>query len=265
MKAPGTSQSISARFGAAANTYDFESAVQREVAEKLSAMLSPSGAVGSVLEIGCGTGFFTELLINRFPLASIDAVDISGPMIDSARKRVAQCARVRFHTSDINRFCPGGKYALIASSSALHWMTPLGETIKRISSMLEPRGSLASALMVEGTLAELHGARTRLFPHKAAPVRLPSVEEILEAIAAAGLTTGEFRVEERRQTCASARELLRSLNRQGVTGRQQGCRGLLNRAELLELSEYYDRRFSAPDGGVIATYRVLYVTARNEK
>ncbi len=242
-----------------------KSAVQREVAEKLAAMLAPSGAIGSVLEIGCGTGFFTELLTNRFPLASIDAVDISGKMIDSARKRVGECGRVRFHTSDINLFCPGGKYALIASSSALHWMTPLGETIRRISSMLEARGSLTSALMVEGTLGELHDARARLFPHRAAPVRLPSVEEMLGAIAAAGLTPGEFRLEERRETCASARDLLRSLNRQGVTGRQQNCRGLLNRAELLELSEYYDRRFSAPEGGVFATYCVLYVTARNEK
>ena len=57
--------------------------------------------------------------------------------------------------------------------------------------MLEPRGSLVSALMVEGTLEELSAARARLFPHKKHPVRLPGVEEILDAISAAVLRSSE--------------------------------------------------------------------------
>ncbi len=264
MKNPRASSSVSARFAAAARTYDLESGVQRAVAEKLAAFLPPPEAVESVLEIGCGTGVFTELLRDLFPLASIDAVDISGPMIDSARKRIGQCARLRWHTADIRRFCPGAKFTLIASSSALHWITPADEIIKRIATMLEPHGSLASALMVEGTLGELHAARARLFPHKAAPVRLPSVEEILEAIAGAGLRVLEYRCEPLRETFGSTLELLRSLNRQGVTGRPEGGGSLLNRTELLKLTDYYDRHFSAPEGGVIATYCVLYVTARKE-
>ena len=101
-----TSSSVSARFAAAAKTYDLVSGVQRAVAEKLSAFLPPPEATCTVLEIGCGTGLFTELLTKRFPLASIDAVDISGPMIDAARKRIGQCERVRCHAADARRFCP---------------------------------------------------------------------------------------------------------------------------------------------------------------
>ncbi|MDR3557658.1 MAG: methyltransferase domain-containing protein [Syntrophobacteraceae bacterium] len=258
------SSSVSARFAAAAQTYDLESRVQQSVAGKLSALLPPPEAIGSVLEIGCGTGHFTELLANRFPLAAIDALDISGPMIDSAKKRIGQCARLRWHTADARLFCPDTKFALVASSSALHWITPAEEIMKRIAAMLEADGRLVCALMVEGTLGELHGARARLFPHKTAPVRLPCMEEILGAIRAAGLAIEEYRCEAMRETCGSTLALLRSLNRQGVTGRPEGGCGLLNRTELLELTKHYDRQFSAPEGGVSATWCVLYVTARKE-
>ncbi|MDR3566818.1 MAG: methyltransferase domain-containing protein [Syntrophobacteraceae bacterium] len=265
MKTRVASSSVLARFAAAAHTYDLESRVQRAVAQKLAAMLPASAATGSVLEIGCGTGLLTELLLNRFPSAVIDALDISGPMIDAAKKRMGECERLLWHTADARRFCPQKQFELIASSSALHWMTPAGEIMERISSMLEPGGELASAVMVEGTLGELRDACGRLFPRKGEAVHLPSEEEILCAIAGAGLTIGQIRLEQMRETCGSTRELLRSLNRQGVTGRPEGGSNLLNRTELLELIEYYDRKFCTPEGGVIATYCVLYVTARKER
>ncbi len=265
MKSIQGASSVSARFAAASKTYDTVSGAQKAVAEKLSAFLPPPVEVDSVLEIGCGTGHLTELLVHRFPLASIDAVDISGPMTDSARERIGNSGRVCFHVADARRFRPGGTFSLVASSSALHWITPAEEIMDRIAATLKTGGNLVSALMVEGTLGELGAARASLFPHKSAPVRLPAVEEILSAIAGAGLTLERYRFERLRQTCGSARELLHSLNRQGVTGRPESGSRLLNRTELLALTDYYDRHFAAPEGGVAATYCVLYLTARKKR
>lgn len=265
MKHITASPSISARFAAAAQTYNMESKVQRTVAEKLAASMLPSEEIDSVLEIGCGTGFLTELLKRRFPRALIYAVDIARPMIDSARERIGECGRIRWHVADARQFRADREFPLIVSSSALHWMPPASETIKRLAGMLEPGGNLVFALMVKGTLEELHAARTRLFPGKTAPVCLPDEEEVLEAIAAAGLTARNCRREVLPQSYDSAHGLLRSLNRQGVTGTANGGCRLLNRTELRKLIQYYDQRFSAPEGGVIATYRVLYATARKEK
>jgi malonyl-CoA O-methyltransferase len=257
--------SISARFAAAAQTYHEESSLQRAVAQKLAATMLPRGEIESVLEIGCGTGFLTELLRRHFPLALIDAVDIARPMIDLARERIGECGRIRWHVADARQFCLDRDFHLIISSSALHWMTPVSETVKRLAGMLEPGGDLVSALMVKGTLEELHAARTRLFPNKTVPVCLPGAEEILEAIAAAGLRTRSSREEVLRERYGSAREFFLSLNRQGVTGAaNSGCK-LLNRAELRKLIGYYDQRFSASAGGVFATYRILYATARKGK
>ncbi|MFZ0927758.1 MAG: methyltransferase domain-containing protein [Syntrophobacteraceae bacterium] len=256
------SSSISARFAAAAQSYHDESNMQRTVAEKLAASMPSREDFDSILEIGCGTGFLTELLGRRFPGALIDAVDIARPMIDLAKERIGECGRIRWHVADARQFRPDRDFPLIISSSALHWMTPVSETVKRLGSMLEPGGNLVSALMVQGTLGELHAARTCLFPGKTAPVCLPGAEEVLEALAAAGLKIERSSQEVLRERYDSARAFLRSLNRQGVTGTaNSGCK-LLNRTELRKLTVYYDRKYATPSGGVFATYRVLYVSAR---
>jgi malonyl-CoA O-methyltransferase len=262
MNQAAVSHSIPARFAAAAQTYHEESVLQRAVAEELADSMLPRDGIDSILEIGCGTGFLTELLRGRFPYAHIDAVDIARPMIDLARARIGECGRVRWHAADARHFRLDRDFPLIVSSSALHWMAPLSGTVKRLAGMLRPGGCFASALMTEGTLGELHAAREDLFPDKTAPVCLPSAEEFLGAIAEAGLRILGSRQQVVREHYDSAHAFFLSLNRQGVTGAANSGRKLLNRTELRKLIGYYDRKFAAPSGGVLATYRILYITAK---
>ena len=264
MNQTAASRSICARFAAAARTYHDESNLQRTVASKLAASIMPLEQIDCVLEIGCGTGLLTELLRRDFPDAAIHAVDIARPMIDLAKDRIGEY-RMNWHVADARQLCLDRDFPLIISSSALHWMTPVSDTIKRLAGMLEPGGNLVSALMVKGTLGELHAARTCLFPTKTAPVCLPGAEQVLEALAAAELEVEHSRQEVLRERYDSAHGFLRSLNRQGVTGTaDSGCK-LLNRTELRKLIEYYEQRFAAPGGGVFATYRVLYLRARKQR
>ena len=261
----GLSPSVTARFCAAAQTYHDESGMQHKVAERLATSMLPSEHIDSILEVGCGTGLLTELLRKRFPEAVIHAIDIAGPMIEQARERIGECGQMHWHVADARQFRSGLRFALTVSSSALHWMTPIPETVKRLSGMLLPGGYLVSALMVGGTCEELHTARKHLFANKTSPVCLPRAEEILEAITAAGLGIESTRQEVLRERYDSARGFLGSLNRQGVTGvANSGCSSLLNRTELRKLIEYYDRRFADPAGGVYASYRILYVKARKQ-
>lgn len=225
-------------------------------------MMPAADEIDRILEIGCGTGFLTELLLTRFPAALIHALDIAGPMIDLARERIGANGRMCWHVADARQFRTESNFPLIASSSALHWMTPISETVKRLAGMLTPGGELVSALMVKGTCEELHSARAELFPDKTGPVCLPKAEEVLEAIASAGLWIESDSQEVIREHYDSACKFLGSLNRQGVTGvANTGC-SLLNRSELRKLIEYYDQRFADPVGGVFASYRILYVKAR---
>lgn len=45
---------------------------------------------GRVAEIGCGSGYGTQLILNQFGAAQVDAVDLDPAMIERARRRLAR-------------------------------------------------------------------------------------------------------------------------------------------------------------------------------
>jgi SAM-dependent methyltransferase len=185
-------------------------------------------------------------------------------MIEEAKKRLRAEGCIRWHATDVRNFLSDTTYSLIVSSSALHWMLPLSETLRRLAGLLAPGGSFHVALMVDGIFPELAAVRRQVAPLKPSRIRLPSVSEVVAAFAAAGLRVAETFEELPQARYASAAAFLKSLNAQGVTGSSAGAGALLNRTELARLVAEYDRRFASPAGGVVATYRVLYVRAGKE-
>jgi SAM-dependent methyltransferase len=98
--------------------------------------------VGSrVLELGCGTGKLTELLVERGLV--VDAVDPGPNMVEAARKRIGPTDRVTFH---ISRFedadLPREAFAAVFSATAFHWLDP-AVSWQKAASHLEPGGLLA--------------------------------------------------------------------------------------------------------------------------
>jgi SAM-dependent methyltransferase len=76
-----------------------------------------------ILEIGCGTGKLTELLVARGLV--VDAVDPGENMVAVARRRVGDTDRVRFHVArfeDVD--LPTGAYDAAFSATAFHWIDP---------------------------------------------------------------------------------------------------------------------------------------------
>ncbi len=89
----------------------------RQVYAHLAANIRPGMRV---LELGCGTGTLTAILVERG--AQVDAVDASPTMLDEAKRRLARPiaeGRVRLHHLDATqvaeRFPPGSFDAVVAS------------------------------------------------------------------------------------------------------------------------------------------------------
>jgi SAM-dependent methyltransferase len=93
-----------------------------------------------VLEIGCGTGKLTELLVARG--LDIDAVDPGAQLIELARRRVG-ASSVRFH---IGRFedidLPTASFEAVFSGTAFHWIDP-SISWGKVATLLAPGGELA--------------------------------------------------------------------------------------------------------------------------
>jgi trans-aconitate 2-methyltransferase len=100
----------------------------------------PLAGAQRVVDLGCGPGNSTELLLRRFPDAEVVGVDNSNPMLESARQRLPG---VRFEFADISAWQPAQAPDLIYANAALQWVPDHAALFPRLFSLLAPGGVLA--------------------------------------------------------------------------------------------------------------------------
>jgi trans-aconitate 2-methyltransferase len=103
----------------------------------------PLAAAGRVIDLGCGPGNSTELLVQRFPQAQVIGIDNSEAMLGSARERLPAA---RFAFGDIATWAPdssAGAPDLIYANAALQWVPDHETLIPRLFAALAPGGVLA--------------------------------------------------------------------------------------------------------------------------
>jgi SAM-dependent methyltransferase len=94
-----------------------------------------------VVEIGCGTGKLTELLVERG--LRVDAVDPGARMIEVARRRVDGSELVHLHVGRLEEVeLPPGAFDAGFSATAFHWVDPRVGW-RKAAELLRPGGLLA--------------------------------------------------------------------------------------------------------------------------
>jgi SAM-dependent methyltransferase len=95
-------------------------------------------AADRLLELGCGTGLFTEL-VQRATGASIIATDLSPELLAEARERLPQ---VEFRIEDAHRLSfPDACFDAVYGSSILHHLE-IGRALDEIRRVLRPGGRM---------------------------------------------------------------------------------------------------------------------------
>jgi len=100
----------------------------------------PLAQAACAVDLGCGPGNSTELLVERFAGAQVVGTDNSQTMLESARKRLPG---VRFELSDISTWAPDKAPELIYANAALQWVPDHEALIPRLFAALAPSGVLA--------------------------------------------------------------------------------------------------------------------------
>lgn len=108
-------------------------------ARDLLAAISTADAQ-TVVDIGCGPGNSTELLVQRFPAAKVRGLDSSADMIDAARQRLPQ---VQFDVAEINEWADAGPFDVIFANAVLQWVPDHATLLPALASKLSAGGSLA--------------------------------------------------------------------------------------------------------------------------
>lgn len=255
-------RSVASRFSAAAPTYDETAKVQLGVALRLMRFLDNAGKPARILEIGCGTGLLTRLVADRFPDADIVAIDIARDLVETARRRFADNGKVTFTVADALKFRPATVFPLVVSASTFHWIVPLEDVFRNVAAVLSGDGRVVFSMMLRGTLIELHESRRRVAREKPVLSVLPNTEQALKALDAAGLAVRDKHETALQVDYPSATDFLYSLHNVGATGGAVSSAGRpLSRIEVADLLADYAQCYATKDGGVYATYRILYAVA----
>lgn len=255
------SKSVAAHFSKSGAVYARDAVIQKEVAAKLIEFLKLKTVPQQILDLGCGSGFLSRKLAERFPGAALDGIDIAPGMLELAEAEVPQA---KFLLGDARSFDYSVCYDLIMSSSAIQWMRPLEQLFLRLGRFLKSEGSLCFAVFCAGTFSELHELRKKIAPHKPPHSALPALEEVRRCLSEAGfriVDSGECVLTQHYQ---SAEEFFRAIKQQGFTGGNLSVGHVpLTRRELKRLIEAYNDTFGSLSG-VPATYQVQFFKAAKE-
>lgn len=153
---------IAAAFAQAASHYDSAAGLQRLVARRLADLVLDDPPLSpAVLEVGCGTGYLSSLLIDHIRNSRWTLTDIAPSMLDQARGLIG--SRARYHVMDGEHpDLPEESFDLIVSSLAMQWFQDLEGGIEALTRLLAPGGMLVFATLGNETFREWRAVHRKL-------------------------------------------------------------------------------------------------------
>ena len=251
---------VAASFSRAAQSYDSVAALQRKVGQQLLAQLPTSIRPARWLDLGCGTGYFSRALGERFPASQGVALDIAEGMLQHARPLGGA---QQFVAGDAERLpLQDQSCDLVFSSLALQWCADFPAVLSEAARVLRPDGVLAFSSLCVGTLQELRDSWQAVdgFVHVN---RFRQFEDYQRLCADSELALLSLQTMPETLYYLDVRSLTHELKALGAHNLNPGRPGgLTGRARMLALLNAYEQ-FRQPQG-LPATYQVLYGVLRKE-
>jgi tRNA (cmo5U34)-methyltransferase len=122
----------------------------------------PRTAALRVIDLGIGTGYFTERFLNHFPNSRVLGIDGAQAMVDLAKERLrALASRIEFVIGDfrnLQQLVPGVRtFDLVFSAYALHHLSRVDKekVLRQVVELLTPGGWFVNADLIVADSPEL--------------------------------------------------------------------------------------------------------------
>lgn len=239
---------MSERFKRSVQTYHQEAAVQRQIAAHLCRLVGPYVAQPvSLLEIGCGTGFLTQEILEHLPVSSALFNDIN-PEVEPFIRQFLSKER-RFAASDAETVPFSNRFDLIMSSSVIQWFNNVESFICKIPSVLTENGIIALSTFGTQNMQEIKKMTGVSLPY-------PDIRKYLNP---------HFQILHYEEHLLSIPfktpiEVLKHLKNTGVNGIQKTHWGI---KQLHDFQKKYEQ-FYKTESGVCLTYHPVYIIAQKK-
>jgi len=254
-------EQIAQRFGKAAPYYEQHADLQRQVAERLIASLEPWREIipeGPLVELGCGTGFVTEGLVDLYPDREIQVTDISEEMIAFCRQKLDDHTNLDFFVQDAEQ--PPYEephYGLTISGFTAQWFENPAQTLGQWLEITKPGGLLLTSFPGNESFPQWREKCQELgLPFTGND--LPDVEEMVVKMSL-GPAQLDYYEDTITQTYESAGDFFRHLKQVGASTQQSG-RSLSPR-ELKMLIDHWD---TSSEGEVSVSYHVVFLAVKKD-
>lgn len=258
-------QAIQRNFGRRGATYDRYARVQQWMAvELVRGCRKTLTRARYILEVGCGTGYLTNLLRQANPTATMFALDLDLSLLKLARGRLEGDVGIHFVAADGEAFSVGS-YDLIISNSVFQWFSRPQETLQEYYRLLRPGGCLAFSTLGPATFRELDTA----FRKATGNLLLAECPEVValsfsdagkwqRSLAQAGFQEVVLQREECTETHPTVQDFLRALQATGATNPTP--RSLSPRL-FRHMAAIYHHAFGV-NGSIPVTYEVIWAFAQ---
>lgn len=247
-------------FASAADSYDSAAMLQRQAGLALLQKFPLQASAGTVMDMGCGTGFLTRQLVFDTVKQPLLALDIALPMLQTARRN-GRGLPVDYLCADAEKL-PFADNSLqqIYSNLALQWCLDLPVVFNDVRRILLPGGCLAFSTFGPATLRELKAAWATVddFVHVN---DFYSLEQIRGFLQAAGLTSVDCESVMYRLQYPSVLALMHELKNLGAHNVSQARnRRPTTHRQLQQMLLHYESGMA--DDEIIASYEIIFVRAR---
>jgi tRNA (cmo5U34)-methyltransferase len=123
-----------------------------------------------IVELGCGGGDLSALVVERYPEAEIHLVDLAAEMVESCRRRFAGSVKIHYHTLDFAQLdFEAGSFDLVVSSISIHHLDDAAKQalFRRVFSWLRDGGVLAYSDQFRGATDEIYATHLRRWQEEA--------------------------------------------------------------------------------------------------
>jgi ubiquinone/menaquinone biosynthesis C-methylase UbiE len=133
---------------------DYESAVRFNIEGAQRLVLSiPPGAYDDVLDVGCGTGWAAQAVIDRFRPARLTGVDPAEGMLEEFRAKLVglEGVEVTLHKADVESMpVRDAAFDLVICSMAYHWFPRKWEAARAMARAMKPNAVIAILMSGRG-------------------------------------------------------------------------------------------------------------------